>query len=368
MSAEELLSSTQFELASKLNKTDSGEFCQVCNEIERFQTKEKHKKEKVDSLLKVLKNVQVFEITEQWSRGPPVTIYAAQNIQYALYLINKWRVYSLPVLNQQDQMIGLVDVLDIVKELISQCFKDNKYEEDKTKKFLETQVDALFLQQLNPQKEDKSKTFSVARDATAISVIQNMVAYKRDRFTIVDRKVPGFVQEQPYPEVFFQGIISASDILRFLCKYPTWIMRELFFKKSIKELFASFRTPLVVNQKEMTHKVISDLDKTGRKGVAVVNDNGKLLWNFSPSDLRGITVSNCHLLNCSLQEFLEQDKSRDWWTAPITVDIDSSLYELMQQFVCTRVHRMYVVNGDGKPTGEINQRDILRQILNFALL
>jgi len=145
-------------------------------------------------------------------------------------------------------------------------------------------------------------------------------------------------------------------------------MRELFFKKSIKELFASFRTPLVVNQKEMTHKVISDLDKTGRKGVAVVNDNGKLLWNFSPSDLRGITVSNCHLLNCSLQEFLEQDKSRDWWTAPITVDIDSSLYELMQQFVCTRVHRMYVVNGDGKPTGEINQRDILRQILNFALL
>jgi len=203
MSAEELLSSTQFELASKLNKTDSGEFCQVCNEIERFQTKEKHKKEKVDSLLKVLKNVQVFEITEQWSRGPPVTIYAAQNIQYALYLINKWRVYSLPVLNQQDQMIGLVDVLDIVKELISQCFKDNKYEEGKTKKFLETQVDALFLQQLNPQKEDKSKTFSVARDATAISVIQNMVAYKRDRFTIVDRKVPGFVQEQPYPEVFF---------------------------------------------------------------------------------------------------------------------------------------------------------------------
>lgn len=54
-------------------------------------------------------------------------------------------MYSLPVLNQQDQMIGLVDILDIVRELILQCFKDGKYEEEKTKKFLETQVDALFL-------------------------------------------------------------------------------------------------------------------------------------------------------------------------------------------------------------------------------
>jgi len=365
MSAEELLSSTQFELASKGNKTDSGEFCQICNEIERFQTKSKHKNEKVDSLIKVLQTVQVFEITEQWSRGPPVTIYSAQTIQYALYLINKWRVYSLPVLNPQDMMIGLVDILDIVKELIAQCFKDNKYEEDKTKKFLETQVDSLFLRQLD---KDRSKSYSVARDAPALSVIQNMAFLKRDRFTIVDRKVAGYVEEQPYPEVFFQGIISASDILRFLCKYPYWIQKEPFFKKKIKELFATFRSPLVVNQKEITHKVVSDMDKTGRKGMAVVNDNGRLLWNFSPSDLRGITVTNCHLLNGTLQEFLENDKSRDWWTAPITVDLDSSLYELMQQFVCTRVHRMYVVDEDGKPTGEIKQRDLLRQILTFAHL
>jgi CBS-domain-containing membrane protein len=125
---------------------------------------------------------------------------------------------------------------------------------------------------------------------------------------------------------------------------------------------------LVVNQKELTYKVIFDLEKTGRKGMAVVDDAGKLLWNFSPSDLRGITVSNCHLLNCPLQEFLEQDRSRDWWTAPVTVDLDSSLYELMQQFVCARVHRMYVVDEDGKPTGEINQRDLLRQILIFVHL
>jgi len=363
MSAEELLTSTQFEVAQKKNKTDSGEFCQICNEVERFQTKAKHRTEKVDSVLKVLQSVQVFEVTEQWSRGPPVTIYAAQSIQYALYLINKWRVYSLPVLNQQDQMIGLIDILDIVKELISQCFKDNKYEEDKTKKFLDTQVDALFLQQLD---KEFSKSFSVARDAPALTVIQNMVALKRDRFIIVDRKVPGFVEELPYPEVFFQGVISTSDIFRFLCKYPTWIQKEPFFKKPIKELFHTFRSPLVVNMKQMTHKVITDLDSTGRKGTAVVDDTGKLLWNFSPSDLRGITVTNCHLLNSPLQEFLEQDRSRDWWTGPIIVDLDSSLYELMKQFVCTRVHRMYVVDEDGKPTGEINQRDVLKQILNFA--
>jgi len=363
MSAELLNLSTQFEVASKQNKTDSGEFCQICNEVERFQAKSKHKKEKIDSLLKVLQNIQVFEITELWSRGPPVTIRASQTIQYALFLINKWKVYSLPVLNQQDQMIGLIDVLDIVKQLILNCFKGKSYEEAKTKEFLETHVDALFLLQLD---KDRSKSYSIARDTPALLAIQNMANLRRDRFVIVDRKVAGFVEELPYPEVFFQGILSTSDILRFFCKYPTWIQKEPFFKKPIKELFTVFRSPLVVNMKEITHNVISDLDNTGRKGTAVVDDDGKLMWNFSPSDLKGITLANCHLLNCPLQEFLEQDRSRDWWTAPISVDLNSSLYELMQQFVCTRVHRMYVVDDDGKPTGEINQRDILKQILNFA--
>lgn len=45
-------------------------------------------------------------------------------------------------------------------------------------------------------------------------------------------------------------------------------MREPFFKKTIRELFYVFRSPLVVSQKELTHKVISDMDRTGRKGLA----------------------------------------------------------------------------------------------------
>ena len=37
MSAEEVLATTQFDLASKVNKTKSGEFCQICKEVERFR-------------------------------------------------------------------------------------------------------------------------------------------------------------------------------------------------------------------------------------------------------------------------------------------------------------------------------------------
>jgi CBS domain-containing protein len=361
MSAEEFKMQTEFEPASKAK--ENPEFCQVCNEKERFEIRSKRVKEKINDLLSFIKTVQVFEVTEQWERPPPVTVYIGQTIKQALELINKFHVFSLPVLNTNDHMIGLVDVLDIVKELIANCFNDVcKYDEEGTKKFLNTQIDLLFLQQLENK---RSKSYCTSRHTACRVVIREMMLKKRERFLFVDRVVPGDIEEQPWPEVFFQGIISTADILRFFCKYPTWIKREPYFDQKISEVFETFREPTIVNLKDITSRVFSKMTHKSCRGVAIVDDEGKLVANVSPSDLRGITLANCYLLNSPLKEFFDHDKSHDWWFQPIVVDLNASLYQTMQTFVCTRVHRMYVVNEAGKPIGEINHRDLLRHLLIF---
>jgi len=144
--------------------------------------------------------------------------------------------------------------------------------------------------------------------------------------------------------------------------------KEPFFKKKVNELFLKFREPTIVNQSELISKVFSEMSHNDTKGVAVVDDNGKLLFNLSASDLKGIDTHNCGILNSTLKEFREKDRSHDWWTSPICVDLDSSLYETLQQFVCTRVHRMYVIDAEGKPTGELNHRDLLRLIYEYEFL
>jgi CBS domain-containing protein len=316
----------------------------------------------ISSFVDLLKSAQTFELMELWSRGPPVTIYSQQSLEYALYLINKFRVFSLPVLNSSDAMIGLVDVLDIVKELVSWC--DGGYNEDKVKAFLASPVDTLFLHQLD---KDRSKSYCISRHCSALVAIQEMLFLNRSRFLIVDRELAGNVEELPGPENFFQGIISTTDVLRFLCKFPTWLKREKFFNQKIRDLFGSdFKKPRIVNQKEITGKVFSEMASKGFKGFAVVDDGGKLVFNISPSDLKGITANNWHLLNKPLSEFLREDRTRDWWWEPICVDLDASLYETMQQFVCTKVHRMYIVDKAGIPTGELNHKQVLRQVLEFV--
>jgi CBS domain-containing protein len=364
MSSDEVaLQSTEYELASK--SKESPQFCHTCNEIERFTKRNERFGQHIESLDQLLENIEVFEMVGQWNRGPPVTIYATQTIQYALGLINKFRVFSLPVMNNQDHMIGIVDVLDIVKELVSQCFHDKKFDEAKAKQFFETTVDKLFLQQVT---KARSKSFVISRHAKAKSVIHFMLLHKKERFIIVDRIVAGDCEEQPYPEIFFQGIISATDILKFLCRYPTWLKKDPLFHRKVRDLFEKFREPLVVKQSELASKVFSEMGHNDNKGVAVVDDNGKLLYNISASDLKGIDINNSHILNSTLREFKDRDRSRDWWTAPICVDLDSTLYETLQQFVCTRVHRMYIIDEQGKPTGELNHRDLLRLIYEYEFL
>jgi len=348
------------------NPASKLEFCSICNEIERFEIKKKRLGENISSLIDVLNNVQVFELCEMWSKGPPVTIYSTQTIQYALLLINKYRIFSLPVLNSQDHQIGLIDVLDIVKEFIAYGGQQNHYDEEKAKTFLETKVDHLFLEQLDKK---RSKSYVISRHANALSVIRNMLVQKRERFLIVDRQVAGDVEEQPYPEIFFQGIISTADILRFLCKFPSWVKREPFFQKKMRELFPNgFRVPVIVQSSEITSKVFTTMSKSNCKGVAVVDDSGKLLFNLSPSDLKGITIHNCNLLNAPCKQFMEADKTRDWWYEPIVVDLEATLYETMQTFVCTHIHHMYVVDSERKPIGKLTHRDILRQLLAFSNL
>jgi CBS domain-containing protein len=360
MSADEILT---FNKPVPTNLEKSEEFCNICKEIERFETKSKRIQQNIDNLKKVLDIANVYEVTEQWSRGPPVVIYAGQTIQYALYLINKYRVFSLPVLNQSDLMIGLVDILDIIKELVAQNFETNyEYDQEYLKKFMETHVDQLFNLQFD---KNRSKSFVIARQTNLLSLIRHMVGLKRDRFVIVDRVVAGDVEEQPYPETFFQGIVSSADVLRFLTKFPTWIKKESFFKQKMSELFKKFREPHIVCENEITSRVFTEMGDIASKGAAVVDESGKLLFNLSPSDLKGITISNYFILNAPLKEFLKQDRARDWWTEPICADLESSLYETMQQFVCTKVHHMFIVDAEGKPTGVLNHRDILSQILIF---
>jgi CBS-domain-containing membrane protein len=94
----------------------------------------------------------------------------------------------------------------------------------------------------------------------------------------------------------------------------------------------------------------------------LVDNNGKLIANISASNIKGMTRANIQLLYRPLTDFLARDRKRGWWQLPITTTLDTTLENVLLQFVAAKVHRMYIVDDDGKPVGEVSISDIVRQL------
>jgi len=132
------------------------------------------------------------------------------------------------------------------------------------------------------------------------------------------------------------------------------------------EIFeGTFRKARIANQKKITSEVFFEMSDKGFKGVAIVDDYGKIVATLSPSDLKGITAQSAYVLNIPVIDFLEHDNSRGWWWVPITFSPETTFFDCLQQFVCSRIHRMYMIDSDGKPIGVISHRDMLQKLLFF---
>eukprot|EP00123_Amoebidium_parasiticum_P016843 comp23608_c0_seq1/m.40136 comp23608_c0_seq1/g.40136 ORF comp23608_c0_seq1/g.40136 comp23608_c0_seq1/m.40136 type:complete len:307 (-) comp23608_c0_seq1:399-1319(-) len=100
------------------------------------------------------------------------------------------------------------------------------------------------------------------------------------------------------------------------------------------------------------------LAERGLSGVAVVDGSGRLVANVSASDFRGIT--NFERLPEPLERFLDFDKKK----APktyyvVTVALEDTLRTALNLYVTEGVHRLYMVDSEGRPTGVITMSDLL---------
>jgi len=140
------------------------------------------------------------------------------------------------------------------------------------------------------------------------------------------------------------------------------VMRETpIFNKTLQDLGLGRNQPKCFNAKSPVADALKEINRLCCNGLAIVDDGGLLVGNFSASDLKGVTRRNCAILNSSVENFLSRDLKRPWWSRPICIELNDTLYHTVQQFVSLNVHRMYVVD-NGKPVGEITHHDVLDQL------
>jgi len=159
-------------------------------------------------------------------------------------------------------------------------------------------------------------------------------------------------------------ILSQVDVVKYL--YESGQFNELF-SKTLQDLPVLFEfKPKTVSITADTPAIVG-FKKLGRSrvaGIAVLDSEGKLVGNLSASDLRGVAVD--YLIKTILRpasDFLELVHGGAN-AKPIVATYDESFGSLVNKMLQNRVHRVWVVDYQGKLDTLVTFSDVCRVFAN----
>jgi len=162
-------------------------------------------------------------------------------------------------------------------------------------------------------------------------------------------------------------IITESQVIRMLRRNKDLLGSKAYMP--VREM-RCFQRSVVVSIRTNEDAILgfTKLALNQIRGLAVVDDNGRLVDNLSMRDIRGIASDARFFMRLSrpVISFLQQVKdefkdSRPWdvvWCRP-----DAMISDVLTLFELQRIHRVYVVDQQHKPISVVSLKDIIYEIL-----
>ncbi|KAI8824095.1 uncharacterized protein EV422DRAFT_493178 [Fimicolochytrium jonesii] len=158
-------------------------------------------------------------------------------------------------------------------------------------------------------------------------------------------------------------LLTQTDIIRFIHANPSVVSASIDLTIPIKiSLLKQLGDPSSVITMRDNRTVIDGLALMKEKKIAavpVVDKDGKIVANFSASDLRGITEAGLVELKKPVLEYLKSANGHI--RNPILCTPQTSLSEVLELLVTNRIHQLWVVDSPENPipTGVVTRSDII---------
>jgi len=283
-------------------------------------------------------------------------------IKEALEILDDRKISSAPVLNLETKsLLGIIDMFDVVTLLlgifpnIDQVTTENLEElEYAGKRFVSTSV---------------GEALELSRKYTQFPLSQPRV----ERTTILIKLV----------EILWTGvhrvpvvnnssniinIITQSDVLAFMAQNVHLIPQ--LAHKTIDEVGFMKEKIITATGDTNTTALLMQFNSKRISAVPVVDSEGKLIANFSTSDLKGLEYKDLADLMLPVLKFLQKRAMPEEAFAcekslhPLTVTKQTTFEDCIFKMVATRVHRLWVVDPENKPIGVISISDFMRAFLS----
>lgn len=304
----------------------------------------------VEDIERFLRNNRVIEalptpdLVPESRRAGVLAVQAADRLPSVFAKLIEHKVQSVPVI-EDDKPIGIVDVLDIL------CFAH-----DSVKEIHDAGTDSEFIRQevfqmvsakdvMNFSNRDPFETITSESSLwTAVTLILEKGAR---RLVVVN------------PNGRVTSVLSQVDILRYLTPIIANFSKG---SNTVSELKLGTQNVKTISIDALARDAFTLIRKEGVSAIGIVDNEGRLLANLSATDLKLIGQDSAYfrLLNLPL------NKLRDYASlpAPVTVRPQNSLAQVINSFNrIPLIHRVYVVDDEGKPIAIITPSDILAALV-----
>jgi len=308
------------------------------------------------SVKEVFENIPLEAMMiENWVRKRLVLVGDKQPLDKALQRLNRHKLSSLPVVNEETgNIIGILDSLHVVNYLSSLLQHQNMVP---ARWDFNLQTTGQLLAR------SQNKAFVISCNASMYEGLQEL-AKGCPRLLVADGSCSLHQLESEEGAVL--GVFSQSDIVRFLAGNPYWLAMAPQASKTLQELQV-LKSPcedvVSVEQTIPAYLAFKKIADTNSSGIVVNDSEGRIVAHLSASNIRGISRRNFQLLSRPLYEFLQRDRRRGWWTMPICIRETDTLEKCILQFGATKVHQMYICDDNGKARYVVTLTDILRQFV-----
>jgi len=157
----------------------------------------------------------------------------------------------------------------------------------------------------------------------------------------------------------FVTVLSQIDIIKFIITKALHVGNKIMRKMNQAGLNAlgvaavRWDVPVVDGIRYMKDYKAS--------GVPIVNLEGKIIANFSATDLLFLNETNFHYLNLPIYDYLVKTCGSP--KAPVTAFVGDTVESILLKFAVHQIHRIYIVDEMERPIGVISLTDVLAWLM-----
>jgi len=272
---------------------------------------------------------------------PLIMLGHQETVENAEKILSNNNILSAPVINMASSTCwGSVDIVDLIKYVVwlphtqMGAFPSNTQMKQRFQHPVSSVVAALNQHEFVPVDFD-------------VNIAQILANY----FSRLIHRVPVMNNEKR-----IIGVVSQFDVVRFVYdNIQTSEEFRLIAAKPLFELFdfTKFTAVISVNQRETLMEVFRKIVSHGITGLAVIDNDGKLIGNLSASDFKDFDAMNIQRTNTiRVGSFIRQQK-------PICCKRTTSLEECLHELIENSVHRIFVVNDEWMPLNVVTLSDLM---------